>query len=106
MVYQGTAVTIPAIEIKYFALSTNVQRLLYSQEEWHYYFSDMLLGMVMFKCSEISEKVIGAKYITLYSVPRGKKLYERLGFREFIDDMNRNKIMFLDGCTPMFIEIA
>lgn len=99
----------PAIEIKYFALASCVQRLYYSEEDMaennHYYLSDFWLGEVMYKCSDISQSIIGAKYIILYSVPRGRKLYERMGFNDFQKYMNRDKMRFLNGCKPMYIEI-
>lgn len=107
--YQGVATTMPAIEIKYFALASCVQRLHYSEEDMaennHYYLSDFWLGEVMYKCSDISQSIIGAKYIILYSVPRGRKLYERMGFNDFQKYMNRDKMRFLNGCKPMYIEI-
>lgn len=103
--YQDTRVTLPAIEIKYFALIERLQRLLYSAEDEHYYLSDFLLGMLMSRCVEISEEV-AARFIVLYAAKRALKLYNRMGFVSFSEFMEPDKYRFIDGCVPMFIEMT
>lgn len=102
--YQGNRFTIPAIEIKYFAIVQRLHRLLYDNDDEHYYLSDHFLCYLMNRCMDISED-IAAKYIILYSVERAKKLYSRVGFADFSEFMEPDSYRYINGCAPMFIEM-
>ena len=45
----------------------------------------------MYKCSEIAENIIAARYIILYSVEDAIKFYTRLGFCDFAEFFEADK---------------
>lgn len=92
-----------AIEIKYFAIASKFHKLLYDDSDEHFYFSDMVFCEALKKCRYISENIIGAEYIMLYSVDTAKRFYKRNLFETFTEYMSRDNINFLEGCTPMYI---
>ena len=59
----------------------------------------------MYKCSEIAENIIAARYIILYSVEDAIKFYTHLGFCDFAEFFEADKYRYIDGCKPMYIEI-
>ena len=103
--YQNNIRTIPSIEIRYFAIDSKLQKLQYDKTEEHYYFSDYVMSEFMYKCSEIAENIIAARYIILYSVEDAIKFYTRLGFCDFAEFFEADKYRYIDGCKPMYIEI-
>jgi hypothetical protein len=103
--YQNNIRTLPAIEIRYFAITHRLHKLLYDCSDDHYYFSDHIMANFMYKCSEISETILAAKYIILYSVKKAVNFYERLGFYDFTEYFEADTYRYLDGCKPMYIEI-
>ena len=54
---------------------------------------------------KISESVCGASHVVLYSVPEAVSFYQRNGFNKFIGDMEMPSKMFVEGCTPMFLNL-
>lgn len=103
--YQDNIRTIPAIEIRYFAIAQRLHNLEYDDTDAKYHFSDHIMANIMYECSEITEKVIAAKYILLYSVKRAINFYTRLGFNDFTKYFEPDQYRYLDGCKPMYIEI-
>lgn len=97
--------TIPAIQISYFAIDQQIHKLLYDEEDMHFYFSDMFFCNILEKCNEISEIYVGAAFVVLYAVPDAKHFYERNRFQDYTEYMQRDHTRYLDGCTPMFIEL-
>ncbi len=95
--------TLPAIEIKYFAITSGLHKLPQDRKEKHYYFSDRVLCELIRCCNDITERIIGAEYIVLYSVPEAVSFYRRNGFKEYDKFMNSDNIRFLEGCTPMYL---
>lgn len=103
--YQNSIRTLPAIEIKYFALSENVQKILYDEDDDHYYFSDYIFHTFIGMCENIAQTVIAAKYIILYSVPSAIYFYKRIGFTNFSKFHEPDNYLYINGCTPMYAEI-
>ncbi|MFU0827853.1 MAG: hypothetical protein ACFWTJ_10045 [Lachnoclostridium sp.] len=99
--------TFPAIEIKYFAVRSCYQDLLYeaSEDSEHYYFSDELLSSIIFKCCDISQNIIGASYLILYSVKDAVHFYRRNKFIEYNEYMKKNKNQEITDCYPMFLPL-
>lgn len=98
-------VTLPAIEIKYFAILNTLHKLVYDDMDEHFYFSDMVLCEVLKKCRYISDEIVGAKYIILYSVEDAVHFYERNLFKTYTEFMSQDKIRYLNGCIPMYMEL-
>ncbi len=61
--------------------------------------------VILKKCRTISETIIGARYIILYSVADAVRFYKRNMFEPYTKFMTQDKIRFLDGCTPMFMAL-
>ncbi len=97
--------TIPAIQISYFAVDAQIQKLPYDKMDLHYYFSDVFLCGILEKCREISDKYAGAEYIVLYAVPDAKHFYQRNLFQDYTEFMQRDHTRYLEGCIPMFMEL-
>ena len=104
--YQDTIYSMSAVGIKYFAISNELHKLVYDVEDAHYYFSDKILGDVISKCYDISNDIIGARYILLYSVPDAVHFYERNGFSKFNEFMLKDKRRFTNDCVPMYMDIS
>ncbi len=102
---QNVVQSLPAIEIKYFAIKKQLQKFKYGEDDDHFYFSDMILSKIILKCREISEKIVGANYIILYSVPDAVKFYTRNFFKDYSEYMLKDNISFLDGCKPMYMPL-
>ena len=98
--------TIPAIEVKYFALSVKVQKLKYDDMEDHYYFSDYIFGTFAEMLEGIAEHVIAAKYLILYAVPDAVQFYKRIGFIEFAKFYKPDNYLYINGCIPMYLEMV
>ena len=97
--------TIPAIEIKYFAITNELHKLIYDDTDSHFYFSDMVLCELLSKIRDISDNIIGARLVILYSVDAAKHFYERNMFQPYEQYMLKDNIRFLDGCTPMYMTL-
>lgn len=92
--YQKVSQSLPSIEIKYFAILAELQKLVYDTKDKHFYFSDMMLVEVIKICRNISDNIIGAQYILLYSVPNALKFYKRNGFENYSEYMIKDNIRF------------
>lgn len=98
-------VTLPAIQIVYFALANSLHKMVYDEQDEHYYFSDTFLCDILFMCREITDKYFGARYIALYSVPDAEHFYRRNSFENYLEYMTPDNNRYIDGCIPMFMEL-
>ena len=101
--------TFPAIEIRYFAVHKKYQKYSISElsedESDPYYLSDQMLCDTISYCKIISEELIAAQFILLYSVEYAVKFYKRNLFEPFREDFQSDQIRFLEKCTPMFMPL-
>lgn len=97
--------TLPAIQISYFAIGNEYQKLIYDEEDEHFYFSDKFFGEILIKCREITETHIGAQYLVLYSVPAARHFYERNFCTDYTEYMVRDNYPYLKDCIPMYYEL-
>lgn len=90
--------TIPAIELKMFALDKNYQGAG---------MASVLLDAVIKTIIYYSKEYIGADVIILYSVPVDHviQLYESKGFIRIGGVLTAFRSNFTEGCVPMFLEI-
>lgn len=102
---KGYQSTLPAIEIKYFAILSDLHKLIYDETDEHFYFSDKVFCELLKICRDISQDVIGARYIVLYSVPDAVRFYKRNMFEIYTEYMSKDKTTFLNDCVPMFMEL-
>ena len=93
----------PAMEFKYFAIQVEFHKMIFDETDEHFYFSDKVICEMIKKCYDISEQIIGSKYILLYSVETAVHFYERNMFKKFNDYMERDNTRYLEDCTPMFM---
>ncbi|MDD5944742.1 MAG: hypothetical protein PUD43_03340 [Clostridia bacterium] len=109
--YQSTKAMLSAIEIKYFAVLEKYHAMLYDEESYdpsdkNYTLSDCIFGEVLRFCGYLKSNVIGARYLVLYSVPNARHFYKANFLEEFNEYMEEDNIRFLDGCIPMYMELA
>jgi len=97
--------TIPAIEIKYFAITNELHKLVYDDTDEHFYFSDMVLCELLRIIRDISDNVIGARLVVLYSIDSAKQFYARNMFKPYEPFMLKNNTRYLNGCTPMYMPL-
>ena len=106
---EGYRKTFPAVEIKYFALATEYQKMRLMDNEGfideHYYISDEIFANVVKKISDIAATIVGANKIVLYAVPSALGFYERNGFSSFLEYMEPDHTAYLDGCIPLYLDI-
>ena len=100
--YENDVVTKPSAEIKYFAIDKEYQHLSYNEDM---NFSDFMLNNVISTLMKISETTISFEYILLYSVQDAVSFYERNGFLNFSDYMEKDSYTYINDCVPMFMEI-
>lgn len=98
--------SVPAVEIKYFAVDERYQRLRFSAEREEGYFSDAVLSALIGFIYKFTDDYCAATHILLYSTPDAVHVYERNGFVKLSDSgiMVRHN-HFLDGCTPMILPL-
>lgn len=95
---------IPSVEIKYFAVNNPYKHMRYEKNSPYTLSHEILIDSIL-HIRNISHTTIGAKQIILYSVPRAINFYTRCRFEEFREDMYGDLGYFVDGCTPMYLEI-
>ena len=96
----------PAIEVKIFAIDERYQHQVFlTDESGEQHWSDLCLCYLIMEIYKISESVCGASHVVLYSVPEAVSFYQRNGFNKFIGDMEMPSNMFVEGCTPMFLNL-
>jgi hypothetical protein len=96
---------LPAIEINIFAMDLEYQKLPTSENFNDGVFSDDMFSITINDIYDISYKYIGAKFITLHSVPKAIKFYKRNGFKELEPIMVSMYDRYLDGCVPMYFKL-
>lgn len=108
MLSEIASMYLPSIEIEYFAIDISLHKLKYDSEDTLedgiYNFSDDLLCTILSKCKDISD-VIGARFITLYSVLDAIEFYQRNGFKKFEEDMNEYKNSNVEDCVALYLEL-
>lgn len=99
----------PAIELKYFALDMEFQGLQYdfdsNDPDDPFNFSDVIFGEILKKCRYIKNNILGAKYLTLYSVPKSVSFYKRQFMEDFNQYMEPNSNKEIIDCIPMFMSL-
>lgn len=103
--YQNVIQTIPAIEVRYFAVLNELHKMVFDKTDKHFYLSDKLFCDLIGKCREISVNHIGADYMILYAVPDAVRFYKRNAFKDYIEYMASDKNRYLEGCTPMYADL-
>lgn len=92
-------------EIKMFAVGREYQDTYFEIDETKRLVSDTVLRIVINDLIELSQNVIGFKYIVLHSVPNAVKFYKRNEFHE----MKKKYMMFdtdyTEGCIPMYMKL-
>lgn len=94
--------SVPAVEIKYFAVDSRYQQLRFSADRDEGYFSDAVLSALIGFIYKFTDDYCAATHILLYSTPAAVHVYERNGFVKLDESgimVRHNR--FLDGCTPM-----
>lgn len=95
---------ISAIEVKKFAVNTEYKHMKYSEDR------DTTLSMELFmryidQIHIISQEIVGASKIVLYSVPEAYNFYKKCRFRDFDSFMQKDDTPYLKGCKPMFLSL-
>lgn len=98
--------TLPAIEILYFAIMEQYHGIQYEKDsEDDYTFSQFLFGYILNEISNIALTRIGARFVTLYSVPNAQNFYKKFEFLEFEKFMIKERKLYIDGCIPFCLPI-
>lgn len=103
--HQKEQITKSALKINLFALDEEYQHLVYDEYDEDFKLSDKVFCDFLKRFRDISDNTLFFEYIILYSVPKAVSFYQRNGFKSFVEYMDKEKYRFLDGCTPMYIEI-
>ena len=94
----------PAIEIEYFAIDQEYQRLQFEENSDSKLTLSYYIFMDMLECiRDISENVVGARAVVLYAVPDAVHFYQKCGFSTLPDMLSGRTDDFIDGCVPMYI---
>lgn len=70
-----------------------------------YTFSQFLFGYILNEISNIASTRIGARFVTLYSVPNAQNFYKKFEFLEFEKFMIKERKLYIDGCIPFCLPI-
>lgn len=95
----------PAVEIKMFAVNKKYQKLSYSEKKEDGVFSDFILCKIISEINNFTEYQCGANRIVLYAVKNALEFYGDIGFEDFTDIMKKDNDLYLDECTPMFLNL-
>lgn len=98
--------SVPAVEIKYFAVDERYQRLRFSADREEGYFSDAVLSALIGFIYKFTDDYCAATHILLYSTPDAVHVYERNGFVKLSESgimVRHNR--FLEGCAPMMLTL-
>ncbi len=96
---------ISAFEIKYFATDVHYQKIPYSENEEDLSLSYQIFAKWMKDIIQISQNVVGAKKIILYSVPEAESFYRRFNFTDFKQFMAKDEQTSLNGCIPLYFNL-
>ena len=94
----------PAIEITLFAVDERYQDI--KTEDGCECLSAIIFYELLSYISYLTDEVIGATKVILYATPKAIPFYTKCGFGAFENNMLQNQDSFLDGCTPMYIDIT
>lgn len=97
--------SVPAVELKMFAVDKNYQNMPYSSDKADGCISNFILSSVIADCMDFTDNICGADIIILYSTNEGYDFYSKSGFIDFPDSSIRNEKSDLDGCIPMYRRI-
>lgn len=95
----------PAVEIKYFAIDKRYQDRPFSDDPDDGCISNMILYKVIAQVFDFTENYCGADKIILYSTPNAVEFYKKAGFEDFKEYMLKSSDRFLNGCTPMYLNL-
>lgn len=95
----------PAIEILYFAISSDYQDLQFNADKGNGCLSNVYLSMIIDNIITSSENFAKAKYILLYSVKDAYSFYSKNNFYNFDDNAMIDCDERLVDCIPMFLEL-
>ena len=100
---------LPAIKIDVLAVDKSYQKMHYNaeleQEDEHYYFSDEILGHIIYHCKEMIENYALANYIVVYADKAAYRYYERNGFCDFSKYMKEERNMEISKNIPMYLDL-
>ncbi len=102
---QQFSTILSAMEIKYFATNKTYQHIPYSEDDKNISLSDMMFDFMLQTLKDISQNVIGAAKIVLYSVKRAVSFYERHDFKDFGNTMYGDRGYYVSGCKPMYLDL-
>lgn len=94
-----------ALEIKMFAVNVAYQNMWYTENKEDGVLSDYILADIITQIYNMSEKKIGIKFITLYSVPDAKDFYIRNGFESINEFILPIFDVFTEGCDYMIFRL-
>lgn len=95
----------PAVEIKYFAINEYYQDIQYSENTEEGCLSSNILATIIGRIISFTDSYCGANKVILYSVPEAEFFYQRMGFHLFANYMLKNNERYLEGCTPMYLDL-
>lgn len=100
---------LPAIKIDVLAVDKPYQKMHYNaeleQEDEHYYFSDEILGHIIYHCKEMIDNYALANYIVVYADKAAYRYYERNGFLNFSEFMRVEHNMEILKNMPMYLDL-
>lgn len=103
---------LPAIKIDVLAVDVNYQKIHYNSEseaatdpDMHYYFSDDVMGEILWHCREIDANMALASFIVLYADVKAYRYYERNGFLDFEEYMVKESNQEINKNKPMYMRL-
>ena len=108
LIYDGKIVEmLPAVKIDHFAVAMDYQDVLYpgTDEDEHFYLSDMFLCDLIKKIRCISDHFVGVECVILNSVPDAVHFYARNLFEKFPSHMQIESNWYLENCVPMIFQL-
>ena len=94
---------IPAVLIDKFAVASEYQHMKYDEESEDK-LSEYILFAILHRIFIIMERIIGAKYVILYSTENAIHFYERCGFLHFEEFMQKPNDPYIENCTAMYLQ--
>lgn len=95
----------PAVEIKFFALDTQYQHMDFDENTKNGRLSSHIFSDVLRRIIEFTHNECGADIVLLYSTPKAVGFYRPFGFNQFRKSFLINCDSFLEGCTPMYMNL-
>ena len=95
----------PAVEVKYFAINEYYQDAQHDDDVDFGCLSSNIFSIVIGNIINFTDNYCGANKIILYAVPDAVKFYKRMGFKPFEDYMLKTNERYLEGCSPMYLDL-